>query len=129
MHRVCIHFLDLWGICALRDALPFCHFSLKSNKPNKIPQNPKTIGEHFLKRRLELNLYQTDVAKLLGVDEMTIVNWEKGHTQPSLRCLPRIFEFLGYVPISGMYDSLLYVISLIDNHIEWSSIAVIIFMI
>ena len=58
------------------------------------------MGEHLLKRRLELNLFQTDVAKLLKVDEMTIVNWEKGHSKPRLRLLPRVYEFLGYVPES-----------------------------
>jgi ribosome-binding protein aMBF1 (putative translation factor) len=27
--------------------------------------------------------FQRDLAKMLGVDEMTIVNWEKGYTKPS----------------------------------------------
>ena len=31
---------------------------------------------------------------------MSIVNWEKNRTEPSLEFLPRIVDFLGYVPHS-----------------------------
>ncbi len=59
----------------------------KSPKPLAItlrlsfyPSN--TLGERIRKWRLEQGLLQTDLAKLLGVAEMTIVNWEKGKTRP-----------------------------------------------
>ena len=34
------------------------------------------------KYRFERDLKQVDLARLLNVDEMTIVNWELNHTKP-----------------------------------------------
>ena len=62
------------------------------------PHEPRTLGEHLKKRRHELELRQKDVAARLWVNEWTIVNWEKDKTQPSVRYLPRIIDFLGYDP-------------------------------
>jgi DNA-binding XRE family transcriptional regulator len=43
----------------------------------------RTLGEHVKKWRLEQGLFQRDLAKLIGVNEMTIVNWEKGGAKPN----------------------------------------------
>jgi transcriptional regulator with XRE-family HTH domain len=56
------------------------------------------LGDHIRKRRLDLGLFQKDVAVAIGVDTNTVTNWEKGHSQPELRFIPRIIEFLGYEP-------------------------------
>jgi transcriptional regulator with XRE-family HTH domain len=80
--------------------LPFCSITLTAQKPSNIPQNPKTLGDHIKKRRLELGLYQGQVAKILGVTECTITNWEKNRSNPTLRLMPKIIEFLGYDRIS-----------------------------
>jgi len=58
----------------------------------------KTWGDHILKRRLESALDQHEVAKLLGCDTTTVHNWERNLSQPQLRLIPRIVEFLGYEP-------------------------------
>jgi len=58
----------------------------------------KTLGDHLRKKRLELGLLQKDVAKILGVSQDTIYNWENNRTSPSLRSIPKIIEFLGYIP-------------------------------
>lgn len=50
------------------------------------------------KRRLDLGLLQKDVAAQLRADEGSVWNWEANRTVPALRFLPRIVEFLGYVP-------------------------------
>jgi DNA-binding XRE family transcriptional regulator len=71
---------------------------LTCRKPTKIPQNPKTLGEHIKKRRLELGLFQAQMAGIIGVDESTVTNWEKENTKPMLWAIPRIIEFLGYEP-------------------------------
>lgn len=34
----------------------------------------------------------------MGVTSNTILNWEKGHTQPPTEAMPRILQFLGYDP-------------------------------
>jgi DNA-binding XRE family transcriptional regulator len=36
---------------------------------------------------VERGLFQRDLDKLIGVDEMTIVNWEKGRTKPTKKNL------------------------------------------
>jgi len=40
-------------------------------------------------------LFQVDLAKMLGVNEMTIVNWEKGRTKPIKQYLERLEKILG----------------------------------
>lgn len=59
---------------------------------------PKTIGEHIKRRRLELHLLQRDVAGLIGVHPESVKNWERGVLKPMIRHLPKIIEFLGYTP-------------------------------
>jgi DNA-binding XRE family transcriptional regulator len=58
------------------------------------------------KRRLDLTLLQKDVAKMIGVKEDTIYNWENNRSSPQLHYVPRIIEFLGYVPYSGELKTL-----------------------
>lgn len=60
-----------------------------------------TIGDHIRTRRLDLGLFQKDVAERIGVTTDTITNWELNRTEPELRCYPGIIEFLGYVPLSS----------------------------
>ena len=57
-----------------------------------------TIGDHIRARRLDLSLFQKDVAKRIGVTTDTITNWEKGRSSPDLRAIPNVLEFLGYDP-------------------------------
>jgi transcriptional regulator with XRE-family HTH domain len=66
---------------------------------------PKKIGEHIRKRRLDLGLLQLEVATMIEVTESTIWNWEHG-TEPELRHMPKIIEFLGYVPFECPGDPL-----------------------
>src|SRR6185312_15956348 len=62
------------------------------------PAEPKTLGEHLLKRRMEQGLTQAQVGQELGTDEWTVGNWEKDRTFPAVRYFPAIFRFLGYDP-------------------------------
>ncbi len=84
-----------------RVALPFCRFTLKANKPQSsdYPEELKTLGDHLRKKRLDLKLLQRDIAQRLGVDETTVYNWEKNHSKPSLRYIPKIIKFLGHFPL------------------------------
>ncbi|MEE4254333.1 MAG: helix-turn-helix transcriptional regulator [Desulfuromusa sp.] len=50
------------------------------------------------RRRLELGLYQKDVAAQIGVTTSSIWNWENGWSSISLSCMPKVIEFLGYNP-------------------------------
>jgi transcriptional regulator with XRE-family HTH domain len=63
-----------------------------------MPKNLNTWGDHIKKRRLELGLFQRELAERLGVDESTIHNWERDYSGPALRFVPEIIQFLGYQP-------------------------------
>jgi transcriptional regulator with XRE-family HTH domain len=81
-------------------ALPFCKVTLKGKRPlpPAYPNSLKTLGDHLRKRRLDLKLLQKEVAQKLGVDKASIHNWETHRTNPSLPIIPKIIEFLGYIP-------------------------------
>jgi len=71
---------------------------LKIQPPEELVKKPVTLSDHLRRRRLELGLYQKDVAIQIGVTTSTIWNWEHGWTV-DLRFMPRIIDFLGYNPI------------------------------
>jgi transcriptional regulator with XRE-family HTH domain len=56
------------------------------------------LEERVRKRRLELELTQTQAAERLGVNPWTVLNWEKDHTEPRTESMPAIIRFLGYAP-------------------------------
>ncbi len=62
--------------------------------PDGYPVNPKTIGEHIRKKRMDCRLMQSDVANIIGVSEESIWNWENGVTMPRKKNLKRINEFV-----------------------------------
>ena len=65
------------------------------------PTDPKTIGEMIRKRRLDSGLRQIDAAKMIGCDEMSIVNWEKGHNAPRVNHMAGVVGFLGFNPFQN----------------------------
>ena len=100
-------FWDHRSIHICRDALPFCKVTLHRvrclispyfTETKGYPASPKTIGEMIRKRRLDLGLRQIDAAKAIGCDEMTIVNWEKGHRTPRINHMAGVVKFLGFNP-------------------------------
>ena len=48
---------------------------------------------------MERGLKQKDVAEELGVDQMTVWNWERNRTVPASSVWPKIVAFLGYNPL------------------------------
>ena len=72
--------------------------TLKALKPKETDFEPQTFGEHVRKRRLELRLTQKQTAEQLGVNPWTVLNWEKGHTEPPIESMPAIIQFLDYDP-------------------------------
>ena len=59
---------------------------------------PVTLGDHLRNRRLDLGLLQEEAATKLGVSSDTVRGWENNRHEPAIRHVPRILEFLGYVP-------------------------------
>jgi transcriptional regulator with XRE-family HTH domain len=72
---------------------------LKYLKAKDLLPAPTTLGEHIRQRRLKLKLTLKEAAKLLGTNEGSIINWEKGRATPRVYRLPAILRFLGYNPL------------------------------
>jgi DNA-binding transcriptional regulator YiaG len=80
--------------------LPFCHALLKASKPqaSHYPKLVNTLGDHIRSRRLDLGLFQSNIADQIRVDTTTIHNWEGNKSVPATRYIPAILQFLGYNP-------------------------------
>ena len=78
--------------------LPFARITLKSLISKPWYFEPQTLGEHIKRRRLQLGLYQKDVAAVIGVSTETVFNWEKGLNNPEIQYMPSIITFIGYDP-------------------------------
>lgn len=72
--------------------------TVKRPLPDKYPIEPKTIGEHIRKRRMDLKMTQKELSRKLGVTEDTITYWEVERSQPQKKFYSSIISFLKYVP-------------------------------
>ena len=79
--------------------LPWVPARLKASKPKDWTDKPVTLGDHLKKARRERGLLQREVAKVLRVDSMSLVNWEKNRTEVGARFVPAIIQWLGYDPL------------------------------
>jgi transcriptional regulator with XRE-family HTH domain len=75
-------------------------FSLHFSRTRRYPTNPKTLGEHLRKRRVDLALSMTKLAQLLGfgISDTAIEKWEKNQYRPTEPFRSRIVQFLGFDP-------------------------------
>ena len=62
--------------------------------PKGYPARPRALGEKIRKHRMDLGLFQKDVAIFVGVATDTVTFWEKGRTKPNELHLRRIKQFL-----------------------------------
>jgi transcriptional regulator with XRE-family HTH domain len=70
-------------------------------KPKERACEPQTLGEHLKKRRRLLGLSQKRAGDRLKVSGLTVLNWEKGRTEPPYESIAAIIGFLGYDPFPG----------------------------
>jgi len=61
-------------------------------------QNPTTLGEKIRNRRLEKEMLQKDLARLIGVSQDCVTFWENNRSQPGVNYYPKIIQFLEYFP-------------------------------
>jgi DNA-binding XRE family transcriptional regulator len=80
--------------------LPNRQIALRSQRPKELgyPANPQTLGEHLKKRRIDLALFQKDVAQRIGASVASVWLWENNQAQPEVKWTPAIIAFLGYNP-------------------------------
>ncbi len=88
---------------AKRNLLAALPFSTLENSVKRKPRRafadvPLTIGEHILKRRLELGLSQTKVGDYFGVSHYNISLWELNKAIHFEKYMKKINKFLGYDP-------------------------------
>jgi DNA-binding XRE family transcriptional regulator len=77
-----------------KDFLPCRHRGLP------VPEKPKTIGEHLVRRRVQLRLHQSQAARLLEISTVTLSRWELDKVYPTMRYHDRITGYLGYDPFT-----------------------------
>lgn len=63
-------------------------------KDSAYPAEIRTLGDQLRAKRLDLGLYQSDVARLLDVTECSIWNWENNRTEPNPTLVPQLTKFL-----------------------------------
>ena len=85
------------------------HRQIKARKPAKsihfqrlrhYPATPRTLGESLRKKRIDLSLSMTQLAKLLGlgITDTAIEKWEKNQNRPTESHRSRLIEVLGFDP-------------------------------
>ncbi len=74
-------------------------FSFKNPFYRRFDKEVKSIGDHIRKRRIELGLFQKDVALKLKVGEDAVTYWENNRAKPMVHHMPLIISFLGYNPL------------------------------
>ena len=64
--------------------MPFCHIQLIAQKqrPPGYPRVIETLGDRLKVKRMDEGLLQRDVAEILAVGPNTVLNWEKGYSNP-----------------------------------------------
>ncbi|MFK7848491.1 MAG: hypothetical protein AB8G77_24595 [Rhodothermales bacterium] len=58
----------------------------------------KTVDDHIRKRRLDSGLKQKDVSRIIGDIRAMISAGELKPVEPAVKHIPKIIEFLGYLP-------------------------------
>ena len=81
--------------------IPFCDTpTLTFAKPKRhYPLALRTLGDHLLKRRLDLGHTRKLAGSLIGVDPESLKNWEGGKTEPAVGFYPLLIAYLGYNPL------------------------------
>lgn len=79
--------------------LPFVPYTRKVLISKGFQGDPQTVGQHILRKRLEVGLTQRQLGERLGVDMYSVSNWEKGKTKTfPAKVMPAVIGFLGYNP-------------------------------
>ena len=61
----------------------------------KYPKDPKTLGEHIRKTRMDQRMMVKELAERIGVVPETVINWEKRNLKPTRRHREQLQAVLG----------------------------------
>ncbi len=59
---------------------------------------PKTLGEHLRRKRVDVGMTNVQLAQILGVTYQTIEKWEHNRVLIGPKSGARVVAFLGYDP-------------------------------
>ncbi len=109
--------------------LPLCervlHTSRRDFLPRRsrgilVPTEPTTIGGHLRRRRLQLGIYQSKAARILGVSMVTLSKWEGDRIYPAWAQRNSISAYLGYDPFQTIPDPKLVAVKTNEpNHVAY----------
>ena len=87
-------------------SIPRSRYLPSRNRGIPVPKQPTTIGGHLRKRRLQLQIHQSEAAVRLKVSTVTLSRWECDKVYPTWQHHPRLIEYLGYDPFvsCGLQD-------------------------
>ena len=63
------------------------------------PALPETLGEHLLKKQIDLGISLSQAANSIGIHKKSLICWHRNRRKISERYYPQIMQFLGYCPI------------------------------
>lgn len=72
--------------------------SLSATKPQVLADQGESIGAHLRRARKARSLKQIEVARIMGVCQHSVVDWETETKKPTDRQYPAIIAFLAYEP-------------------------------
>lgn len=75
-----------------------CCLGRYEKKVKGYQENPKTLGEHLRKRRLEFDQTQENMAIRFRISLTAYNSWEANRVVPKLAKWPEIVRFIGYDP-------------------------------
>jgi hypothetical protein len=64
----------------------------------KVPEHPKTLGEHLRRVRIDRKMTNVQAAHILGVTYQTVEKWEHNRTLIGPCSRPKVIAFIGYDP-------------------------------
>ncbi len=70
-----------------------------------VSSHPQTLGEHLRRARVDRNLTNIQVARMLGVAYQTVERWEHNRNPISPKSKLKIVAFIGYDPEAVTGDS------------------------
>ena len=67
-----------------------------------VPREPKTLGEHLKRRRVQLGQKQAEAARILGFCTRSMSLWESDKIFPTWDHQPALIDYLGYDPFKDI---------------------------
>ena len=97
--------LALLGICDRVIEAPIPLASPYRRLWRKVPEHPKTLGEHLRRVRIDRKMTNIQVAHVLGVAYQTVERWEHNRVPISPKSRLKIVAFIGYDPQAATGES------------------------